>query len=145
MGYYPQEQTRGAGAVVMIHLAIYCAVAGCFAYGLHALFAPTQLANPGISAYKAPPQTVIDYVPARPQGEVPPIVAVAEPEPEPPPAAALAKASKEEAPAPAAVEKRKRTVKVEKPRRPRTAKVRRNPRMDYAYQPYFWGGYRPWW
>jgi hypothetical protein len=145
MGYYSREQTRGTGAAVVIHLAVYCALAGCFAYGLHALFAPTQLVNPGVSAYKAPPQTVIHYVPARPQGAPQPVAPVAASEPEPPAEAAMAMETKEAAPAPVAAEKPKRTAKRQKPRPTRSAKVRRKPRMDYAYQPFFWGGYRPWW
>jgi outer membrane biosynthesis protein TonB len=143
MGYYPSEQKRGAGAAVVIHLAVYGTVAACFGYALHALFSPTQLANPGVSAYKPPPNTVITYLPARPRDAVPPVMPVAEPEPEPPPAAAMAKATEEAAPKPARAEKRKRTVRAEKPRRTRAAKTRRSPRYDYAYQP-FWGGYR-WW
>jgi hypothetical protein len=148
MGYYSREQKRGTGAAVVIHLAVYCAVAGCFAYGLHALFAPTRLVNPGVSAYKAPPQTVINYAPARPQGDPQPVAPLAVSEPEPPVEAAMAmetKQTKEAAPAPAAAEKPKRTAKRQKPRPTRSAKVRRNPRRDYAYQPFFWGGYRPWW
>jgi hypothetical protein len=141
MGYYPHKQTSGVRAAVAIHLGVYCAVAGCFAYGLHALLEPLQLANPGVSAYKPPPGTVITYVPAHSQATPLP-VAETEPEPQPEP---VTTATTKATPAPAATEKPKRTVKVEKPRRARTAKARRNPREDYAYQPsFFWGGYRPW-
>jgi hypothetical protein len=151
MGYYPQEPRRGVGAAVAIHLTIYCAVGGAFAYGLHALFAPTQLTNPGLSIYKPPPQTVINYVPvARPPEAEQPVAVAAEPPPdatigmkEAAPATEASSATKPTRSASTA-EKRKRTARSERSRRTRTAKQRRNPRQDYAYQPFFWGGYRPW-
>ena len=80
-------------------------------------------------------------------GDPQPVASIAVSEPEPPVEAAMAMETKqkEAAPAPAAAEKPKRTAKRQKPRPTRSAKVRRNPRRDYAYQPFFWGGYRPWW
>jgi hypothetical protein len=47
-----------------MHLCLYCAVGGCFAFGLYVLLQPTRVANPGIGAYKPPPATVIAYGPS---------------------------------------------------------------------------------
>jgi len=44
-----------------IHLCLYCALAGCLAYGLYALLQPARFANPGVAAYQAPPGTVVTY------------------------------------------------------------------------------------
>jgi hypothetical protein len=48
------------------HLCAYCAVAGCLAAGLYALFQPARQPNPGLAAYKPPPGAIISYeLPAR--------------------------------------------------------------------------------
>ena len=77
---------------------------------------------------------------SRPQHPPQPIVLAQEPEPELPSVATTLTT-----PPPAAAEKPKRAARVEKPRRTRSAapRVRRDPRRDYAYQPFFWG-HRPW-
>jgi hypothetical protein len=49
-----------AGAL-LLHLCLYCGVAACLAFGLYALFQPSHRINPGLTAYKPPPATVIDY------------------------------------------------------------------------------------
>jgi len=140
MGYMSREQAHGSSAALAFYVGIYCAGAVGLVLGFIALFEPTRLANPGLSAYKPPPRTVIaDVLPSRPQHPPQPIVLAQEPEPE------LQAAVAETTPPPPAVEKPKRAAKVVKPRRTRSAapRVRRDPRADYAYQPSFWG-HRPW-
>ncbi len=141
MGYISREQARGSSAGLAVYVGAYCALAICLALGFNALFAPTRLTNPGLSAYKPPPRTVIAYVPpSRTQNATQPVVLAQEPEPELPSVATALTT-----PPPAAAEKPKRAARVEKPRRARSAArtVRRDPRRDYAYQPFFWG-HRPW-
>lgn len=139
MGYMSRE-AHGSSAGLVFYVGMYCAVAVGLVLGFIALFAPTRLSNPGLSAYKPPPRTVIADVPSRPQHPPQPIVLAQEPEPELPSVATTLTT-----PAPAAAEKPKRAARVEKPRRSRSAtpRVRRDPRRDYAYQPFFWG-HRPW-
>src|SRR4051812_13888157 len=64
MAGYPQCQRDGLAAALAIHLCIYCAVGGCFAFGLYELLQPTRFSNPGIAAYNPPPRTVIAYGPS---------------------------------------------------------------------------------
>ena len=64
MSAYPQYQRDGLAGALAIHLCLYCAVGGCFAFGLHELLQPTRFVNPGIAAYKPPPATVIAYGPS---------------------------------------------------------------------------------
>ena len=64
MAVYPQYQRDGLAGALAIHLCIYCAVGGCFAFGLYELLQPTRFVNPGIAAYKPSPATVIAYGPS---------------------------------------------------------------------------------
>ena len=64
MAVYPQYQRDGLAGALAIHLCLYCAVGGCFAFGLYELLQPTRFVNPGIAAYKPPPATVIAYGPS---------------------------------------------------------------------------------
>jgi hypothetical protein len=64
MGGYAHYQRDGLAGALAIHLFLYCAVGGCFAFGLYELLQPTRASNPGITAYKPPPKTVIAYGPA---------------------------------------------------------------------------------
>jgi hypothetical protein len=57
----PRQFSDGVAAAVGIHLCLYCALAGCFAFGFYALMQPTPYPNPGLAAYKPPPATVISY------------------------------------------------------------------------------------
>jgi hypothetical protein len=59
MALYAQYQRDGLAGALALHLCVYCAVGGCFAFGLYELLQPTRSSNPGIAAYKAPPRTVI--------------------------------------------------------------------------------------
>jgi hypothetical protein len=51
----------GVATALGIHLCLYCAAAGCLAYGLYALLQPAHFANPGVAAYQAPPGIVVTY------------------------------------------------------------------------------------
>ena len=117
MGYMSREQAHGSSAGLAFYVGIYCAVAVGLVLGFIALFEPTRLTNPGLSAYKPPPRTVIaDVPPSRPQHPPQPIVLAQEPEPELPSVATALTT-----PPPAAAEKPKRAARVEKPRRARSA------------------------
>jgi hypothetical protein len=62
MARHYREQSVGLEVAPAILLSLYCAVAGCFAVGLHALLLqPTRLSNPGLSAYQFPPGTIVTY------------------------------------------------------------------------------------
>jgi hypothetical protein len=52
-GLHKEILTAWAGALAF-HFCLYCAVAGCFAFGLYYLMQPTRLAYPGLAAYKPP-------------------------------------------------------------------------------------------
>lgn len=134
----------GLDAALAIHLALYCAVAGCFALVLYFLLQPSHSANPGLAAYKPPPATVLPASVASLADEsaqapakvvsVPQQIAAA-PQVEPTEVSASKQSETNQA---------ERQVKPAKTKRPRTAsrKQRRNPLMDYAAQPF--GAYRPW-
>jgi hypothetical protein len=138
------SRSDGLDAALAIHLALYCAVAGCFALVLYFLLQPSRSANPGMAAYKPPPATVLPasiasladgsaQAPAK-------VVSV----PQQIAAAPQVEATDVPAPKQSDAKQTERQVKPVKPKRPRTAsrKQRRNPLMDYAAQPF--GAYRPW-
>jgi hypothetical protein len=142
-GHLP-SRSDGLDAALGIHLALYCAVACCFAFGLYLLLQPSRSANPGLAAYKPPPAKVMTVsVPllAEASADAPSNLAggpqriAAAPQRD---TAELSAASQSEAKPP------EREAKPTKVKRPRTAsrKQRRNPLMDYAAQPF--GGFRPW-
>jgi hypothetical protein len=56
-----QQFSDGVAAALGIHLCLYCALGGCFAFGFYALMQPTLYPNPGVAAYEPPPATVINY------------------------------------------------------------------------------------
>jgi hypothetical protein len=56
-----RHQTDGIGVALAIHLSIYSFVFGLFAMGLYALLQPARFPNPGVAAYKPPPDTVISW------------------------------------------------------------------------------------
>src|SRR4051812_19646140 len=45
MAVYPQYQRDGLAGALAIHLCLYCAVGGCFAFGLYELLQPTRFVN----------------------------------------------------------------------------------------------------
>ena len=81
---YSAYRPDGVTAALGIHLVVYCAVAACFAFSLHALLQPARVVNPGLAAYKPPPGTVITYdQPFLTRSVAVPIIPVAAIEPEP--------------------------------------------------------------
>src|SRR5262245_7882835 len=134
----------GLHAALAIHLALYCAVAGCFALVFYFLLQPSHSANPGLAAYKPPPATVLPanvVSLADGSAEAPAKVASV---PQQIAAAPQVEATDVSAAKQSDAKQTERQVKPVKPKRPRTAsrKQRRNPLMDYAAQPF--GAYRPW-
>jgi hypothetical protein len=138
-------QTDGLTGALALYLGLFLSVFFVFAAGLYWLLQPTVNHNPGLSAYKAPPATVLASVPAWPPGQA--IVAAADapaakPEPAQPvaqantgePPAAEAKAMEPAAPA-AEVKKTARKI-AKRPRRSR------DPMADYAAR--YDNGFRPW-
>lgn len=61
MAGYVRYHRDGLAGALAIHLLIYCFVGGGFFFGLYELLQPTRFNNPGITAYKPPPGTVIAY------------------------------------------------------------------------------------
>jgi hypothetical protein len=124
-----------ASAVCML-LTAYTIVFGLFGLWFYSFFVPTRhLANPGISAYKPPPATVINYeIPARAlvqDQQAPPVVEV-ESRPEQPMTAVPASTGN----ASKVVERPpERIINVKKPQRPKSPGVpheRDNPLNAYA-------------
>ena len=56
---YPQ--TEESGVAIVLYLAVCMFVCGLFGFGFYNLFQPRQFPNPGLTAYKPPPATVITY------------------------------------------------------------------------------------
>ena len=56
---YPQ--TEKTGVAIAYYLAVCMFVCGLFGFGFYNMFQPRQFPNPGLTAYKPPPATVITY------------------------------------------------------------------------------------
>ena len=56
---YPQ--TEESGVAIAFYLAVCMFVCGLFGFGFYNLFQPREFPNPGLTAYKPPPATVITY------------------------------------------------------------------------------------
>jgi hypothetical protein len=102
--------------------------------GLHSLLQPTRIGNPGVAAYKAPPATIVKAVsPARMMASqsLPEFI---EPIIDTPPAAVTH---------PTVEPKKVAEVKPERAKRRQPARRRevRSPRHDFAFQPFFGGGF----
>jgi hypothetical protein len=143
MARHSRGQSDGLEVALAIHLGIYCAAAACFALGLYALLQPSRHPNPGLSAYKPPPAMVVTYLPSVRNGRDPvPFTTVeadtAKPETAKPETAkrAQADAQKPAQEATAEAAKRQRAASVRK--------EKREIRAEYAAQPVFGGGSRPW-
>jgi hypothetical protein len=63
---HPQYERDGLPGALAIHLCIYLAVGGCFAFGLYELLQPARVSNPGLAAYQ-PPQRVLATISAPPR------------------------------------------------------------------------------
>jgi hypothetical protein len=60
------SQTKESGVVIAFYLAVCMFVCGLFGFGFYNLFQPRQFPNPGLTAYKPPPATVITYAATAP-------------------------------------------------------------------------------
>jgi hypothetical protein len=136
-----ERDPDGVTVALAEHLSMYCAGAACIALALYYSMQPTQVANPGLAAYKPPPRTVITYAaPRMLEREVITPAAMVTPEPETVGASATAGASALQLPE---ENKAKSQMKAQSPSRARPVRQPQpgNP-TNYAYQPSF-GDYRP--
>jgi hypothetical protein len=136
-----ERDPDGVTVGLVEHLSMYCAGAACIAFALYHSMQPTQVANPGLAAYKPPPRTVITY--AGPlnaeRAPITPVVMVG-PEHEIVGASAPLAASPLQLPD---VKKAKPQVKAQRPPRARPVRPQQPEHpVNYAYQPSF-GDYRP--
>jgi hypothetical protein len=127
----------GLGIGLTIYLGVCVGLAACFAAGLYWLMQPSVFPNPGLTAYKPPPNFVVTFTgsasPSMPPAPLPDPPATVSPEPAVEAAIVTNVTPKKEA-------KKQRVVTSQRARRPR--QERPNPVWDYAYQPSF--GARPW-
>ena len=133
-----RKETNRALVAPIVPLGIYCVVAACFAFGLYGLMQPKRMDNPGLAASKPALGAAINFTsPAWRLDQPDAMPAAVEPEVETIGASALQ--------SPAEAKKPNPRVKPDSPKRQRSArrKGRRDPMMDYAFQP-FLGGYRRW-
>ena len=136
-----QRDPDGVTVGLVEHLSLYCAGAACIAFVLYYSMQPTQVANPGLAAYKPPPRTVItSAVPLTLERAAISPVAVVAPEPETVGASAPVAASPLQLPD---AKKGKPQVKAQRPPRARLVRPQQPEQpANYAYQPSF-GDYRP--
>jgi hypothetical protein len=136
-----ERDPDGVTVGLVEHLSLYCAGAACIAFALHYSMQPTQVANPGLAAYKPPPRTVITYAaPLTLERAVITPAAVAAPEPETVGASAPVAVSATHLPD---VKKAKPQVKAHSPPRARPVRPQQPEQpANYAYQPSF-ADYRP--
>lgn len=119
---------------------MYCAGAACIAFALYYSMQPTQVANPGLAAYKPPRTVITSAVPLTLEREAITPAAVLAPEPETVGASATAAVSAPQLPE---VKKAKPQVKAQRPARARPVPLQQPEHpANYAYQPSF-GDYRP--
>lgn len=138
MPRFSRKETNCADLAPVIPLGIYCMVAAFFAIGLYELMQPKRLDNPGLAASKPALGAAINFTsPAWRLDQPDAMPAAVEPQVETIGASALQ--------SPAEAKKPNPRVKPDSPKRQRSArrKGRRDPMMDYAFQP-FLGGYRRW-
>jgi hypothetical protein len=76
MAWDPRHQGDGLAGALAIHLFLYCAVGGCFFFGLYELLQPTRFNNLGMAGYNPSPRKVIAYGPS---SGVPPDMTVPQP------------------------------------------------------------------
>ena len=136
-----ERDPDGVTVGLVEHLSLYCAGAACIAFALYYSMQPTQVANPGLAAYKPPPRTVITYVAPRTleRAAISPVVVVA-PEPETVGVSAPVAASASQL---SDAKKAKPQVKAQRPPRARPVRPQQPEQpTNYAYQPSF-GDYRP--
>jgi hypothetical protein len=116
---------------------------------MYALLVPIRADNPGLAAYKPPPAAVINYGPAT-FPPAPPRRALSVVDPNPPlPSKEASEAAPPVLQHPSGVKDARATAaRVKKAAPKRQAVIRRtDPRQksnEFAFQPFFGGGFRPW-
>ena len=121
-----------AGIGLAIHAGFCCAVVALFALGIYGLMQPTRMENPGLAAYKPPPDTA-PITPFAGSGD--PVRVAMELDPE---AAGAALTAPQQA---LKAKTLKAPVKTAKRQRLAHARERRDWMRAYAFQPLF-GAYR---
>jgi hypothetical protein len=135
-----ERDPDGVTVGLVEHLSMYCAGAACIAFALYYSMQPTQVANPGLAAYKPPRTVITSAVPLTLEREAITPAAVLAPEPETVGASATAALSAPQLPE---VKKAKPQVKAQRPARARPVPLQQPEHAaNYAYQPSF-GDYRP--
>jgi hypothetical protein len=135
-----ERDPDGVTVGLVEHLSMYCAGAACIAFALYYSMQPTQVANPGLAAYKPPRTVITSAVPLTLEREAITPAAVLAPEPETVGASATAAVSAPHLPE---VKKAKPQVKAQRPARARPVPLQQPEHpANYAYQPSF-GDYRP--
>src|ERR1700730_9700405 len=136
-----QRDADGLAVGLVEHLSLYCAAAACIAFALYYSMQPTQVANPGLAAYKPPPRTVItSAVPLTLERDAITPAAALLPEPEPVGASAPPAVWAPQRPE---VKKAKPQEKAQRPPRARPVPLQQPEHpANYAYQPSF-ENYRP--
>jgi hypothetical protein len=135
-----ERDPDGVTVGLVEHLSMYSAGAACIAFALYYSMQPTQVANPGLAAYKPPRTVITSAVPLTLEREAITPAAVLAPEPETVGASATAAVSAPQLPE---VKKAKPQVKAQRPARARPVPLQQPEHAaNYAYQPSF-GDYRP--
>ncbi|HEY7298678.1 MAG TPA: hypothetical protein VH684_12165 [Xanthobacteraceae bacterium] len=134
-----------------IYVTLCCVGATAFALWMYALLVPIRADNPGLTAYKPPPAAVVNYRPAA-LPSAPPRDALKVADPKPP--LSSKEMSAEVAAAPALQhpgdmkDTRTTAIRMKRAAPKRQVTVRRNDprqkRNEFAFQPFFGGGFRPW-
>jgi hypothetical protein len=135
-----ERDPDGVTVGLVEHLSMYSAGAACIAFALYYSMQPTQVANPGLAAYKPPRTVITSAVPLTLEREAITPAAVLAPEPETVGASATAAVSAPQLPE---VKKAKPQAKAQRPARARPVPLQQPEHAaNYAYQPSF-GDYRP--
>jgi hypothetical protein len=135
-----ERDPDGVTVGLVEHLSMYSAGAACIAFALYYSMQPTQVANPGLAAYKPPRTVITSAVPLTLEREAITPAAVLAPEPETVGASATAAVSAPQLPE---VKKAKPQVKAQRPPRARPVPLQQPEHpANYAYQPSF-ENYRP--
>jgi len=133
-----RRRIDGASVGLAIYAGVCCGIIVCLALGFYQLMQPRRFANPGLVAYKAPAGVVVSLVDL-PAPALPPELTTASIAP--PAQTPDISSSRQRQTNPKTAR-----AKSERPQHRRAAHVkqRRDPMMDYAFQPSF-GSYRSSW
>ena len=135
---YSRRQIDGASVGLAIHALFCCGITVCLALGFYELMQPRRFANPGLAAYKPLPRAVVNLIDLGAPAPPPQLITASI---EPPAQTPDISASPQRQAKPKTLH-----AKPERAQRQRAARVkqRRDPMMDYAFQPSF-GSYRSSW